>query len=77
MDLYERLFVLFTQRNSLGEKSASFSRLYCAIFVQEVIIPFKRRLFLILIFIMFVTVMLCGYVKYYNNNNIIIIIHTR
>jgi len=32
--------------------------------VQEFIVPFKRRLFLMLMFIMLVTVMFCRYVEY-------------
>jgi len=48
----------------LGKKSASFSRFNCAMFVQEFIISFKRRLFLMLMFIMLVTIMFYGYIEF-------------
>jgi len=53
---------MFVQGNPLGKKPAPFSRLNCAMPIQEFVILFKRRLFLMLISIVLVTVMFYDYV---------------
>jgi len=65
MGLCGKLFVLFVQGNPLGKKLAPFSRLHCVMPVQEAVISFKRRLFLMLISIVLVTVVLCDYIVFY------------
>jgi len=63
MNLCGKLFVLFVQGNPLGGKSAFFSRLNCVLFVQETVIPFKRRLLRVIIFVVLVAVVLCDYAE--------------
>jgi len=55
--------VVFAQGNPLGKKPAPLSRLNCAMPAQESVIPSKRRLSLILMSIVLVTVVLRGCVK--------------
>jgi len=66
MGLYKKILYMFVQKNSLGKKITPFSRLNYVIFIKKFIIPFKRRLFFILIFIIFVIVMFRGYIKLFN-----------
>jgi len=57
--------VMFAQGNPLGKKPAPLSRLNRAIPAQESVVPSKRRLSLILISIVLVTVVFCGCVGIY------------
>jgi len=51
---------MFAQGNPLGKKPAPLSRLNCAMPAQESVVPSKRRLSLILMSIVLVTVVFCG-----------------
>jgi len=55
--------VVFAQGNPLGKKPAPLSRLNCAMPAQESVVPSKRRLSLILMSIVLVTVVLRGCVE--------------
>jgi len=73
MGLCEKLMYYVCLKKFFGEKICAFSRLNYVMFIKKIVISFKRCLFFILIFIIFVIVMLYNYIKLFIIYRIVIV----